>query len=411
MAISNKPVAIVLGGTNPHIALVQNIQKRGYHVILLDYLDNPPAKQFADRHVQISTLDSDAVLRLAKNEDASLVISTCIDQANVTACKVSQELGLPVPYPYETAKRLSSKIEIKRFMREMNIPSSPFITCNGGSGPQLKELRFPVVVKPTDCTGSKGVVKVGSPVDLNHILKKALELSRSSMAIIEEHVPGTEVQVDFLVNNSKARIILTREKVKAQTGKGGIEQTLGSLIPAELDAQHMDQFAEIGQNIANGFKLKNTPLFLQAIVNEGGINVIEFAARIGGGLSVRIVELATGFDFLDAAVSAVFANNVTHMSIKQEHQYASRIIYAEPCTFGSVAGTDELLNDGTIIECHQFHQTGSIIGEELTSRNRIAAFIVSGDTKDEIMQKIHRAEKKLRIFDYIGNEVSRRDLS
>ena len=90
----HKLIAIVLGGTLPHCELVRNLQGRGYYVILIDYLEAPPASSVADEHVQESTLDKELVLHIARKREASLVISTCIDQANVTACYVMEKLGL-----------------------------------------------------------------------------------------------------------------------------------------------------------------------------------------------------------------------------------------------------------------------------------------------------------------------------
>lgn len=90
--------AIVLGGTDDHIALIENLKDRGYYTILVDYYDNPPAKAFADLHLKESTLDKERVLETAKGLDVNLVISTCVDQALLTLCYVAEKLGLPAPF-------------------------------------------------------------------------------------------------------------------------------------------------------------------------------------------------------------------------------------------------------------------------------------------------------------------------
>ena len=95
--------AIVLGGTVPHIDLICQLKARGFKTVLVDYTVAPPAKEFADDHVRESTLDKDAVLRIASEKEANLVISTSVDQANVVCCYVAERQGLPHPYSYETA--------------------------------------------------------------------------------------------------------------------------------------------------------------------------------------------------------------------------------------------------------------------------------------------------------------------
>ena len=81
-----KKKAIVLGGTRPHIELINKLKNLNFYVILIDYLDSPIAKPYADKHIKESTLNKSAVLKIAKENSVDLVISSCIDQANVTAC-------------------------------------------------------------------------------------------------------------------------------------------------------------------------------------------------------------------------------------------------------------------------------------------------------------------------------------
>ena len=118
--------AIVLGGTRPHITLIQKLKNRGYYVILLDYLSAPVAKEYADEHIQESTLDKDLVLRIAKEQNVDLVISTCIDQANVTAAYVCEKLGLPRPYDSEVALNVTDKLMMKDILIKNNIPTSKY---------------------------------------------------------------------------------------------------------------------------------------------------------------------------------------------------------------------------------------------------------------------------------------------
>ena len=86
--------AIILGGVAPHIELIKNLKKRGYETILLDYYENPPAREYADRFYRISTLDYEAVKEAAEKEKADLIITICVDHANVIMCRAAEELGL-----------------------------------------------------------------------------------------------------------------------------------------------------------------------------------------------------------------------------------------------------------------------------------------------------------------------------
>src|SRR5690606_11585561 len=199
--IGDKKVALVLGGTIPHIVLIENLKLRGYYTILVDYYENPPAKQYADLHLQESTLDQDKVLQIAKEKNADLVISTSIDQANVTACYVGQKLGLPIPYSYESALTFTNKVLMKDILIRNNIPTSNFIEVDSLGKINLNSLSLPLVVKPSDSTGSKGVYKINNEEELRTAVVNAMEISRNNRVIIEEFKNGTEIQADFLIKD------------------------------------------------------------------------------------------------------------------------------------------------------------------------------------------------------------------
>jgi len=154
--MNDKPIAIVLGGTNPHIALIENLKNRGYYTLLVDYLENPPAKTFADKHIRESTLEKEKVYDLAKRYNASLVISTCIDQANATACYAAEKLGLPSPYNYETALNVTNKGLMKRIMLDNNIPTARHFFIKRPDEFFNFKMKFPVVIKPADSNGAVG---------------------------------------------------------------------------------------------------------------------------------------------------------------------------------------------------------------------------------------------------------------
>ena len=170
--------AIVLGGTTAHIALIKNLHKRNYYVILVDYLENPPAKKEADLHIKESTLDEDKVLSIARDYEVDLVISACVDQANITACYVMEKLGKCPPYSYETALQITNKGYMKQVMKGNDIPTSKYIYVNDSELYDISSLTFPLMVKPADCNSASGVKKACDKRELDQYLKDALEYSR-----------------------------------------------------------------------------------------------------------------------------------------------------------------------------------------------------------------------------------------
>jgi len=402
----NKPIAIVLGGTNPHKALIENLQGRGYYTILVDYLDSPPAADVADEHIQESTLDKDKVLEIAKELKAALVIATCIDQANVTACYVSEKLSLPSPYSYQIALEVSNKVTMKSFFKKNDIPTANYYQLRSTDNFHKINSRYPLVVKPSDTTGSKGVVRVENEADAIEAIKKALSLSRSKTAIVEEYIYGDEIQIDCFVKNSKPYILMINKKNKIKLKKGEL-QSIGSLMPINLKDELLIKINNILNKIVKGYTLQTTPLFIQAVINDNDISVIEFAPRIGGGLSYKIIPMVTGFNTLDAALSGLLNDNISVKVNENKYYYTTNNIYVNSCCFGFVEGVEKLLHSGIIEDYYQYKNKGDIITDSISSNNRIGAFIVKDRSKEGLINKINISYKQLKLYDTEGRTVSK----
>lgn len=401
--------AIVLGGTFPHIILVRKLKKRGYYVILIDYLEHPPAKAEADMHLQESTLDKEKVLDIAKQYDVKLVISTCIDQANVTACYVTEALDLPRPYSYSKSLEVTNKLQMKQKMIDHNINTSKFQEVTSFQDLQIDQLNFPLIVKPVDSNSSKGVKKITSHDKIEEYVNNAIQLSRKGKAIIEEFVEGKEIGIDCYVKNGEAHVLMAKERRKINL-ESNTQQIFGCFWPTDIEEEHLPEMKALATDIARVFELDNTPLMIQAIANEGDINVIEFAPRIGGGESFRIIKLQTGFDFVEAAIDS-FLNNEVEVDCKSmDYYYAENFIYIEESKFQKVEGLQELVEKGVIEYFDIYKAEGTKIGGELTSNNRVGVFGVKGKEKKDVLDKINIAVQNMDVYDTQDRKVMRKDI-
>lgn len=404
------PVAVVLGGTTPHVLLVKKLKLRGYYVILVDFLPNPPAKRFADEHVQESTLDKEVVLAIAKERKASLVISTCIDQANSVCCFVAEQLGLPHPYSYETSLLVTNKGMMKARMWESRIPTSPFILASSIETIQWDRLSYPCVVKPVDCNSSKGVHKADTKADVEKFVGEAISLSRTHQAIIEGFCSGYEIQVDCVALDNEACVVMTRQKMMTRRKITTVLQSYGSVVPAPLSDSLDKKVTEIANRIAKGFQLKNTPFFYQAIVSDNNINVLEFAPRIGGGLSFYMLQHFVGFDAVDAAIDSYLGKSFSPHYHSLQRCYRTCLLYAAACIFDHIEGLEEMKKNGIVEESFVTKSSGDILDGDLRSSNRVGAFVVSGNDAQELDQKVMMCLNKIRIIDIEGEDKMNRTL-
>lgn len=400
-----KPIAIVLGGTAPHVLLVNKLHNRGYYVVLVDYLPNPPAKRVADEHVQASTLDKEKVLEIAKEKKASLVISTCIDQANSVCCYVAEQLNLPHPYSYETSLLVTNKGLMKKRMKDFDVPSSSFILSSDVVGVDWNQVTFPCVVKPVDCNSSKGVHRADSIDEAKPFIEEAIKLSQTGEAIIEGFCAGDEIQVDCVALDNDADVVMTRSKVKVASSNEAVLNSYGSIVPAQVSESVLPQLKQIAVNIAKGFGLSNTPFFYQAIVTGDEVNVLEFAPRVGGGLSYYMIKNFVGFDAVEAAVDSFLGKRINNSYHAPERVYRTCLLYAKPCTFDHIEGLEKLKKEGLVTETFITKSKGDQIDGDMRSSNRVGSFIVESASLDELNERVKYCMDSVGIIDVKGNNM------
>lgn len=401
--------AIILGGTFPHRHLIQKLKDRGYYTILVDYYETPIAKDVADKHIQASTLDKDEVVRIAKEEGAELVIASCIDQANVTACYVGEKLGLPHPYSYQASLNVTDKVAMKRIMVENGIPTSRHYIINSLQEFQEHSLSYPIIVKPADSNSSKGVRKLEIDEPNKELyIQKALDLSRNGAAVVEEYKVGKEVGVDCIIKDHKAYVIMTRERRKILINNDAIQQIYGSFWPADITLVQLERLRIIAEKIGTAFNINNSPLMMQTIVNDSDINVIEFGARIGGGENYHIIEELTGYDFIEQSIKSFIGEDIDLNFHNAKEYLADNYIYIKAGTFGQMVIDDCVKND--ILYSNVYRKFGVEVGSDISSNNRVGVFVVKADTTQELLQKISRIVNHMEVFNDKGNPVMRKDI-
>lgn len=392
-----------MGGTHAHRVLIDRLKSRGYYTILVDYLAWPPCKNIADEHVQISTLDHSAVLQLARQRAADLVIATSVDQANVTACAVSEVLGLPIPYNQATARLIANKITMKRRLQEYGVLTPSFEVIHKLEDVHAIPLLNTVVVKPANCGGSKAVRKANHREELAFAAQKAFEAGGNMPILIEEFCEGDEYSADFFVQNGQAHLLLIRKKYIHNSPNQGVVCSYATMTPIVNQSSWLrTKVIEVAQKICSAFDLNSTALLLQFILRGARIFVLEFAPRIGGSLAADTIAHQTGFDVIDASIGACLNAHIPIAITPSSNYCCTHHVYAHPGVLGSINGLDLLLRDG-VIDAYFIHKNkGDVIHGSFSSAERPCSFTIKDACADSILDKINIVFENMSIFDIHG---------
>ena len=403
---------LVLAGGFDQIALINELKNRNHDVILADYFPNPPAKKYAHKHYQVSTLDEDAIFNLAKKENVDLLTTACTDQALLTVAKVSEKLNLPCYISYETALNVTNKEYMKKVFYDNSIPTSKYFIIRSINDLDniFSQMSFPAVVKPCDCNSSKGVIKVKNTQDAYKAIEDALNLSRSSTAIIEEFKEGIELSVDVWIDQEDAKILSasTTSKIKNNKDSFTIYQ---SKYPVEISDIAKNKIQDIARKISRSFNLMNCPMLIQLIVNGDEVNVIEFSARMGCGTKYQLIEEMSGINIMQVYVNRVLGDihqiinpSPSKKLIELNYVYATNGIYQNIINFDTAKETNLIKN------YFVYKESGSVIEKATTSSDRIAGFLLEADTPEELLNKRKKAVQLLDVLDKNGHSMMIKDI-
>jgi len=402
------PVALVLGGLTVHVAVVERLNALGYYTILLDYGQNPPAAAVAGKHLCISTLDRDAVLAAAREWNAVVVVNACLDQAVPVGAYVSKILGLPTLHSPELAHKVTNKDAMKTQLAQNAIATANWRLISDPSEMAGHTLQFPLVAKPVAGTGSQGVVFVRSEAELAPLLEQVFAIAKNQSVLVEEFIDGPEVNLDCFVVQGKMHVLLCRERHMTWLEGATRSQCHGSVAPAQLLPEQVDQLEHLAQEIAHGFSIKDGPVMIQAILpRNGGLPVVlEMAARIGGGSgSNRMVRLKTGIDYINAAIDLQLGRPVSLTPTHQKGHYGASYFYATNGSIAEVTGLEELISDGVIETYDLYRWPGDKMGDQLGPRSRVGSFVLRAKSRAALKQSVQEVFSHIDVLDKQGKSI------
>lgn len=401
---------LVLAGGSDQADLMDLLREKfkNCYIILADMAPKVIASSHADKHLVISTMDFDAIRKAAIEEKVDCIMTACGDQPLITMATISEELGMPCYLSKEEALSMTNKLHMKRIMVENGIPTSKFRTISDVTE-DISDLSYPLMIKPADCNGSLGVRKANNKEQFIDFFTQAQKYSISNSAIVEEFKEGKEVGIDCYALNGHAQILMMGEVRKKKIGDS-ILLIYQTFIPADISEKAKENLQKVANDITRVFKLNNTPILIQTLVDGDDVNVIEFAPRIGGASKHRTVTLKTGFDILRANIDAMFGEEPEIKTTKNDYFYSRNHVYAYPCKYSHVENVDKLIADGTIEEYIPYKMCGAPVGEFHASRDRVGSFLVKALSMAELKDKVRKAVETLKVIDENGVDVMKREI-
>ena len=391
----NKKKLLILGGSRYILPVIDIAHKLGIYVITCDYLPDNIAHKYSDEYVNISIIDKDKVFNKAKELNINGIMSFACDPGVETASYVAEKLGLPNSGPYESVKILQNKGLFRKFLTEngFNVPVAKSYHNIDDAIKDTNIFNWPVIVKPTDSAGSKGVRKVLKKEDLKDSIENALNYSHSNEFIIEDFLEkdGNSSDCDsFSINGKLVYVSFSSQKFD----KNAINPYVPSAYSWPSSISDKDQ-KELSKEIQRLLKLLNMKTSLYNIetrkCTNGKTYIMECSPRGGGNRLSEMMKYVDGVDLITSAVNAAVGNPVNEIKPNRSKYYWCEIILHSPKNgvFDRIEISDEIKDN--IIEKDIWVQKGDIIKEFTGANETIGTMVMKFNDKalfDQVLNDI-----------------------
>ena len=314
-----------LGGAMQQIPAIKRAKEWGIYVIICDYLMDNPGQQYADEYYNISTTDKDAVLHLAKKIGIDGIVAYASDPAAPTAAYVANQLSLP-GNPYESVNILTQKDLFRDFLQKngFNCPKAASYHSYEEALKNISLFSFPVMVKPVDASGSKGVVKVEKLSTLQDAVKEALSYSRRKKFIIEEFISKKGYQVSgdgFSVDGKLVFYAFGNQHNDLQCNP---YVPAGISLPYHKTLSEQQRLVDQIQRVFDLLHLRSGAYNFEARYDENGVPyILEIGPRNGGNLIPQIIKYATGVDMVEYTIKAAMGEDLSNLKQVQSDKFVA----------------------------------------------------------------------------------------
>ena len=307
---------LMLGGSAQQVPAIQAAKDMGYYTVLLDYLPDNPGQHVADKWYQESTTDVEAVYRIARDEKVSGILPYASDPAALPAAIVAERLGLPTN-PAKSVEILGVKHKFRKFLQKNGFPSPRTFTFSPNEDIEvikkgIEHLDFPIVIKPTDSSGSKGVSFLNDFSSLEQAIRHANNYSRNNVLIAEEFIERGFPAViggDIFVKDGKIVLYGDMACLRDDNGKSLIP--IGKKKPNGLSTKQREAVQKELQRIVDALGIKNGELNIEILIDKyNRPHFLELGPRAGGNMIPIQLSDAFGVDLIKANVAAAMGADI-----------------------------------------------------------------------------------------------------
>lgn len=406
--IENKRILLV-GGVGSAFDLINLARRNHVFIGVADYNKNTSVKRAADAAHDINVTDVDAVVDLYRAEKYDGIISNFSDMLSPFVTEIAEKIGVHVPYTVDQLKMSTDKGYFKETCLKYGISVPKEYKVDVNDKESLDVVEFPVIVKPVDGSGSKGITVCYTKEDLANGYANAVKTSRSRRVIVEQYLPYDEINVTYIAQNGNIQLAAIHDRYFNTEQTDVIRVPDMYIYPSRYTDIYIEKYNESVINMLKGLGIKNGSLFMQACVKDNEIYFYESGMRLNGCKTYDILEVENDFNTFERLLRFALTGDMGDYCVftpKMNKWYATWNVVAKPgVIIKEFRGIEELNSYPWMISTNIRYK----VGEQVPANSKgtliqiLGRFHLWADTKEQLIERIDIMQTLFKAID-INNE-------
>ncbi|MBR2732128.1 MAG: ATP-grasp domain-containing protein [Clostridia bacterium] len=380
---------LVMGASILQLPAIKRAKELGLRVGVVDYNPKAIGIPFADDYFNVSTIDVQGVVDVAKEYHPDGIMTLATDMPMRSVAMACEECGLP-GIKYDTAVKATDKGEMIKAFEAAGV-AHPWYYIVGDEKDfeaTVPMITYPCVMKPTDNAGSRGVMLCGSAEELKNAYAYSRKESRSGAVIIEEYLQGPEFSIEVMVVDDVPHVLQITDKLT--TGAPHFVE-MGHSQPSRQPAQVQAQIRDLACRAVQAVGIHTGPAHVEMILTAQGPKMVELGARMGGDcITTHLVPLSTGIDMVGSTIHLACGEPVD-LTPKWNKGAAIRYFKTKSGVIRSIKGVEEAKKIPGVQEISIVHQVGETVSKIGNSTDRVGFVIAQADTAEEAVAVCEKA--------------------
>lgn len=387
---------LILGGQQKLCDIVLRAKQMGIYTVVTDWYEDSPAKKIADKAYMVSTSDVDGVLQLIRDEQIDGVITGYIDSTLPYYYEICQKAGLPCYLTQKTLECCTNKRNFKDLCAKLGIKTIPEVDLSN-----YDQLDYPILIKPVDNSGSKGITICYDASMVKSAYERALRFSKRKGVIVERFMNCDYVTAYYTVREGNVELSILMDKDMNKIGRGAVPYPTAFIYPSRYHTHFLKQQNSKIVKLAKLLDIRNGTFQLGFFVSGSHYYAVELTARLTATREYLFVKDMTGIDTLEMhinyALTGSFDCERKEIAMTEQPMYCMLFVFLKEGVIGRIEGIEKVIAMRGVLNVLQLREVGAKIRADGSYGQLFARIYLKADCKEKMIELVDTVQSTLQV--------------